>query len=472
MNPLTWAVAQSATLLARAGVIDEVRGRRIADIAWPQFAIGVARMSQRTADFVMVGIAIGPAAIAGLGFAFAYWSIARSVGFSLTHGGMTFMAQRFGAGDPEGLDLAFKQTLWLELALAACFTALFVGAAGELIALFGAAPEALAHGTIYLQVVAIGLVFGVMNQLAASALISANDAWTPMHIRAGGAVLNILLNAALIFGFGLGVFGAALGTVIATAAVWVVFAYGLVRGRLPGYGPLPIRISLTRPYFDRTLTAQIAEVGIPLIGHRVVSRLAQFPMLLIVAEFGTVIVAAYVASREVRSLANTPGWGFNAAGRSLAGQALGADDEEEAGRYGWDTLRFSVAVYAVVAVGMFIFAGPIASVFSDDPAAIAATVPFVAVMAVSLLGMGVEESAAGVLSGGGDTRWPLYARLIGLYVVMIPVASLGLVTPLGLVALYLAVTAETVVPAVITFWRFASGKWIAVSRRYRHTPSD
>jgi len=77
-----------------------------------------------------------------------------------------------------------------------------------------------------------------------------------------------------------------------------------------------------------------------------------------------------------------------------------------------------------------------------------------------------------VISAGGDTRWPLYGRLVGLYGLMIPIAALGLLTPIGVPALYVAITAETVVPALITVHRFRTGKWKLVSRRYRGVAGD
>ncbi len=471
MSRAKQVVAATAVALARLGLIDEARGRRIADIAWPRIITGLARTSQRTADFVMVGIAIGPAAIAGMGFAVAYWAIAIGIGFSMANGGMTFISQRFGADDPVGLDLAFKQTLWLELALAGAIMVAYVGFATPLIELLGAAPTSVRYGSTYLSVVALGAAFEVTNMLAARTFVSANDAWTPMVLRAGGAAANILLNAVFIFGLGLGVFGAAAGTVLATAVVTLVFAAGMLRGSLPGVGALPFSISLRGPYLDRRLLGQIVDVGAPLVLRQVVSRAAQFFMLAIVANFGTIVVAAYVASREVRAVMNAPAWGFGTAARSVVGQELGRGDEAGALAYGRDLVRFAGAVYLVMATLMLVFAEPIAVFFTDDPAAIAATVPFVMVMAVSLLGLGIDDSAAGILSAGGDTRWPLYARLLGLYAFMIPIAYLGVVTPLGILALYLAITAETVVPAVITFYRYLSGTWISVSRRYRDRPA-
>lgn len=471
-NVVKAAIAYTAVGLARLGLIDEARGRRIADLSWPRVVTGLARKSQTTADLAMVGLAVGPAAIAGVGFAMAYVGVAVAIGFSLANGAMTFLSQRFGADDADGVDLAFKQVLWVELVLAVVLTATFVAFAEPLVRLLGAGPDAVAHGAVYLRVIALALLFELPVKVASRALLSANDAWSPMVVRATGAVGNVLLNVFFIFGLDLGVLGAALGTVLATVAVFVAFAVGLVRGRLPVVGELPVRISVAPPYVDLALGKQILEVGVPLMGKQFVSRGSHFAMLAIVASFGTVAVAAYAVAREIRNLMNTPAWGFNTAARSLIGQELGADDEHGADAYGRDILRFTAAVYALMSVLMFAFAAEIASLFTSDPQAIAAAVPFITVMAVSLLGLGIDEAASGIIGGAGDTRWPLYARLVGLYAFMLPIAYLGTVTQLGYVALYLAITAETVVPAAVTFYRFQTGRWKSVSRRYRLSTSD
>jgi Na+-driven multidrug efflux pump len=54
-----------------------------------------------------------------------------------------------------------------------------------------------------------------------------------------------------------------------------------------------------------------------------------------------------------------------------------------------------------------------------------------------------------------------------MYAVALPVAALGLVTPLGVTAVYAALVLETFVPAAVTYWRYRAGTWKAVSREYR-----
>lgn len=465
-------VSYSAVALARLGLIDEERGKRIADLAWPRVAYGLARKSQTTADLAMVGWAIGPAAIAGLGFAFAFWQVASAVGWSFASGTMAFFSQRIGADDQEGLDLAVKQTLWILLAATSTLAILFVVFADALIAILGAAPEPLAYAATYLQIVAASLIFNTLSQVGSRVLLSANDAWTPLGIRGVGALGNIALNAFFIFGLEMGVAGAALGTFIASASTGLILLIGILRGQLPLIGSLPVKINVGPPYIDIPLMKEILEVGTPVVGKQFVSKGANFAMLAILAYFGTIVVAAYALAREIRILMNTPAWGINTASRSLVGQELGNEDEREAEAYGWDLLRFAVVVYVFMSITMFAFAERIAPLFTSDPQAIAVAVPFIMVMAISLLGLGIDSAASGVIGAAGDTRVPLYARLVGLYVFMLPIAYLGVPTRLGLLAVYIAITAEAVVPAVITYYRFTSNRWKAVSRQYRLSTTD
>jgi Na+-driven multidrug efflux pump len=94
-------------------------------------------------------------------------------------------------------------------------------------------------------------------------------------------------------------------------------------------------------------------------------------------------------------------------------------------------------------------------------------VGFVYAACLAVVAQGVGRTMAGALDATGDTRWPFYSQALGLFAGSIPLAYLGAVTPLGLWGVYLAFFTETTVPAAINYYRFATGKWKAISRAYR-----
>jgi putative MATE family efflux protein len=353
----------------------------------------------------------------------------------------------------------------LTLPLAAAFWAFPT----ELVALIANDERTIELGAAYLRYIAFGVPFAGLNLVGSRILIGADDAWTPMVIRGGGAVANVGLNALFIFGLGLGVVGAALGTVLANVLVTTALVVGLVAGRLPGAGRFPVTVAPRGRYLDWPTIRDLVEISTPVVGRNLVWTVARFPMLAFVALFGPTVVAAYVVSRRVWGLMNTPGWGFGMAASSLVGQSLGEGEEGVAEAYGREIVSISVVTYAVAAAIVIAFARPIVLLFVSDPAdpTVPVAVALVYAAALSVVAQGVTSVVAGALDATGDTRWPFYSRVVGMFGLAIPLTYLGATTALGMVGLYLAYFAQTLVPAAINYYRFSTGKWKAISREYR-----
>lgn len=467
LNPVRAVLGLVGVALMRAGLIERERVEHSLDLACPRIVTGLARMSKSTADVAMVGIALGPAAIAGVGYAAPFWGIAFALGGGVAGGTIGLVSQRFGAGAHEELAMSVKVSAMLAVLITLPVALLYALVPGLLIELIGSGESAVAFGTDYLRIVSVGVPLAALNLVGSRTLVGADDAWTPMVLRGGGAIVNIVVNVVLIFGLEMGVVGAAIGTVVANVLVTSGFGIGLARGGLPGVGELPVRVPLSGPHLDRELLSDLREMSTPLIATNLARSGGQFPKIFIVGLFGPNVVAAYVVAMRVRGLMDVPNWGFSMASSSLVGQALGENDEHEAGAWASDIMRFSMTAYVLIAVGVLVFVDPIARVFVDDPSILPLVTTFLVVAAVSILFSGVYGGATGPLRASGDTRWPMYAQLAGLYLFTLPVAYLGAVTPLGISTLYGAIVLEMAVPAAITYYRYRSDTWKVVSRDYR-----
>lgn len=455
------------SIIHSAGIMQRHRMRPTFELAWPRVVTGLARRSQQAADIAMVGWVLGPPGIAGLAFAYAYWQIGNQVSLGLSGGTISLVAQNVGGDEHARAELAIQMSVWIAILLATPLIVVFVSFPRDLIALFGAGTETITHGATYLQVVAIALVFEYFNKIGSRAFGGIGDTFTPMIIRGGGAVLNIALNAVFILGLGLGAAGAALGTVIATISVTIAFAWGFFGRQYPVGATPPVRFRIRGRHWNTELASQLIRVSAPLVLRKLATSLVLFPLLAIAAVFGTAVVAALEVSRQVRGLMNTLNWGFSIASSTLVGQELGDGNEAEAAGYGWDIIRASFVLYLILAALVVVFAEPIASVFVSDADGLGVATTFVAVGALSAVGLGIDGSALGALRGGGDTRWPFYGRLLGLYLCAVPIAFVGVVTPLGIAGLYLALLFETFVPGLVNVFRFRTNEWKSISREFR-----
>ncbi len=472
MDPLKRIGRRIASFLSRVGVIERHRIKPTVDLAWPRVVTGIARRSKQVADIAMVGWVLGPPGIAGLAFAYAYWQIGNQLSLGLSGGTISLVSQNYGGGEKARAELAIKMSVWLAILLSLPMIAVFYVFSTDLIRLLGAAPETVTHGGIYLQIVAIALTFEYLNKIGSRAFAGIGDTFTPMMIRGGGAIVNILLNAVFILWLGLGAAGAALGTVIATMLITAGLAWGFLGRQYPIGTVPPVRFEFRGPHWETELGRQLLVISTPLILRRLATSVVVFPLLAIAAVFGTVVVAALEVSRQVRGLMNSLNWGFSLASSTLVGQELGRGNEAEAEAYGWGIVRLAVLSYVILAAVVVVLAEPIARVFVAEPEALDLATVFVVVGAVSAVGLGLDGSANGALRGGGDTRWPFYGRVIGLYVFAVPVAYLGIVTPIGIVGLYLALLVETFVPGVINLYRFRMNRWKAISRQFRPGATD
>lgn len=468
-NPARLTILAIGLVLARLGLVDAKNVRRTTDLAWPRIVTGIARMSKNAVDVAFVGIAIGPAAIAGVGFAAPFWGMAFSLGGGFAGGTIALVSQRYGAKAYEEMGQAIRSSVALVLLVSLPVAAVFWLFPSELVSLMTGDERIIELGARYLHIISFGVPLAAVNLVGSRIYIGADDAWTPMVIRAGGAVTNIVLSAVFVFQFGMGVAGAAWGTLLSNVVVTVVFTVGVVAGRLPGMGELPVKVDPFGKYLDVETLRQVVRIGLPVVGRNMVWTVAKFPMLAIVAMFGPSVAAAYVISRRIWGLMNTPGWGFGLASSSLVGQELGAGDEGSAETYARDVVLFSVATYVVAAAIVFAFARPIVLSFVSDPndPSVPYAITLVYVSCFAILAQGVNGAVAGPLDASGDTRWPFMAQAVGMFLCSIPLAYLGTATPLALGGLYLSYVAETTVPAILNYYRFSTGRWKIISRQFR-----
>ncbi|MFY4811165.1 MATE family efflux transporter [Haloarcula argentinensis] len=477
-GPLRRLLTAFPALLASAGLVDREKATAATDLAAPVMVTGGLRILLRLADFLMVGLALGDAAIAGLELGFQYYFVGFGLSLAVSSGTISVVSRLQGADQPERANLAVKQSLWLALLVSLPLSALCWRYPELLVGILTDDAATIRFGATYLAIVMLSLAPRFWSMVAARALAGSADTRTPMYVRLLTLPTNVALNAVLIFGVGpfpeLGIAGAAWGTAIANTLAAVIFLGLLLSGRYV----VTLRPGGTQ--FSVGLMREIVRVALPLSGMRLLQTFARFPFLFILGVLGTPTLAAYAIGRRVMLLALMPAWGYATAASTLVGQSLGAGDEGEATAYGWQTLRVALAVQLVAAVLLVVFARPIVALFGTAYPDLAAA--FVRVFGLLVAGFSISRTMRGSLRGAGDTRWPLYGTVLGGYCYRLPVAALALpssflvtvpvldiaVSPglgLGLPVIFAALVGDFYLKAAVNAGRFWSGGWRAVAKR-------
>ncbi|HOO78615.1 MAG TPA: MATE family efflux transporter [bacterium] len=177
-----------------------------------------------------------------------------------------------------------------------------------------------------------------------------------------------------------------------------------------------------------------------------------------------VSLAASNVLLTILSFSFMPGVGIGIAGATLIGQSLGARKYAAARSYGWGSARFGMGFTGLVGLGFIVFAGPIISVFTDDPGVADLAYWPLIVLGLTQVFLGAGTVLSQCLDGAGDTHWVMRAELLIYWLFLIPAAYLAtVVMGWGIVGGWAAFGVMTVVYSLTMALKFSTEKWMKIA---------
>jgi MATE family multidrug resistance protein len=206
---------------------------------------------------------------------------------------------------------------------------------------------------------------------------------------------------------------------------------------------------------DLPLVRRILCLGAP-TGLQLVAETGAFAAACLFAgRMGAPAAAAHHIALSFASLSFMLGLGVRAATAVRVGRHVGAGQTPLARRAGLLGVGLSVSAMAVTGVLYYRFSQELGRVFTDDGTVLPVAAQLLTVVALFQLSDGTQVAAAGALRGTGDTKTPLYANLLGYYVLGLPLASwLGFSRNFGPKGVWWELSAGLAVVAIWLFFRF------------------
>ena len=200
--------------------------RLLVRLAIPTITAQIVNMLYNIVDRIYIGHIPGEGALAltGLGLCFPVLMLVTAFSSLIGMGGAPQASIKMGQQDSESAEKILGNCFTMLMALAVALTVIFRLNGQRLLFLFGASEDTIGYALDYLNIYILGTV-SVMFSLGLSAFIT-TPGFTKISMLTVviGAAVNIVLDPIFIFGFGMGVQGAALATIIAqtVSAVWVL----------------------------------------------------------------------------------------------------------------------------------------------------------------------------------------------------------------------------------------------------------
>ncbi|MDR1490023.1 MAG: MATE family efflux transporter [Desulfovibrio sp.] len=374
----------------------------------------------------------------------------------------TLIAQYAGAGRPERISCALWQGIWLSLAGALLLAFSCLGA-GALFSWMGHGPEVAAEEEAYFSILNLGGVFFLLNSALGGFFVGMGTTRPVLLVNFAGALLNIPLDYALIFGWAffpeLGIKGAALATVAGWALSSLIFAVLILKSA----SHLDI-LGNWKP--DRDMFLRLLRFGAPSGANLLVDMLAFTWFIMEVGKLGLAELAASNIAVSINMLIFMPMLGLTLAVSTLTGNAMGKGRPEDAFLIAGNAMRLSLSYMLPVAACCVLFGGALMDIFrpTDGGTAYAGIRETGIMLLYYVAAYSLVDSCnivyMGALKGAGDTFAVLLILCFAaLFCLILPITLLKIFGLTSLHSLWMIFTAYVVALALTARWRFLRGKW-------------
>ena len=398
----------------------------IITLAWPTMLQELLQTAVQYIDTAMVGT-LGTAATAAVGATTTINWLVNSTVSAVGIGFLALISQAYGAGDKGLAKRASSQAVLLTIISGVLFTALCLGLSSFVPIWMQVEPEIRNMAAMYFFILYSPMLFRAAIIIFGTVLRAVGDTKTPMIVGLFVNIINVILNFLLIyptrvvelFGFKLTRFGAGWGVLGAAAASAIAFVFGGIAITVRYFKHPEVSPKGQSFKFDMSILKPCFRVALPNALQRFGTCMGYVAFAAMVNSLGEVSTAAHTIANTVESAFYIPGYGMQAAAATLAGNALGAEDQGRIRALCRMLIIIEVVLMIISGGLLFIFAPKMMTLFSKDSLVIALGTTVLRMVALSEPFFGVSIIVEGMMQGMGKTVMPFIANILGMWGVRI-----------------------------------------------------
>lgn len=337
---------------------------------------------------------------------------------------VSLISQSYGKGNKERLSLCIEQTFVFKALVAVIAGVIFSILLKPLLGFFTQDPEvqsaAMSYG--YLRIFFLPIMFS--SYTVNTALRCVGDAKRPMKIMMMAALMNLILDPFLMFdivpgtslhGLGLGVFGAALATVLTVSCA---FLYGFT---LILSGKTKVHIRWRKLFkLNWEIDKKLLLIGLPNGMEVLLRNMVGIFTLKLITGYGTSAVAAMGIGGRLFEFTFMPLVGLAMAGSTIVGQCLGEENIDRAKLTAKLAGAYGALIMSIAAIIVYVFPQQLLHLFINDAEVIAIGVDMLRITMPGFIFAGVLMGLGSVFSGSGHNTPYLISSFVGRWGVQIP----------------------------------------------------
>jgi len=436
------------TKASKVNVLEGNITKGLIKLAIPIMATSFLQMAYNLIDMIWIG-KIGSQSVAAVGTAGFFMWLGMAFVIMPKIGAEVLVSQAIGRGDLQGAKKNARSALQLVLVFGIFYSIILIVFNKFFIGFFNIDDFLVVSlGRQYLKVIGLGIVFAFLNPVFTAIYNGYGNSDTPFKINAIGLLINIVLDPILIFGFNLGVLGAAIATVTGQMTVSIIFISKIKYGDdIFEEFNLFKEVSLKR-------IKRIVKLGIPVSLRSGLFTLIAMVVARLIASWGPVPIAVQKIGSQIEALSWMTSEGFATATSAFVGQNYGANKYERVKKTYFHSIYIMTAIGLFVSVLLFVFPKQIFSIFITEPEALKEGVIYLRILSISQVFMAIEITTSGAFNGLSKTGYPS-AMSIGFNLLRIPGAMfLSSAALLGLSGIWWAISLTSVMKGIAAFLGF------------------
>ena len=417
-------------------------------------------MTVGMADTIMVATA-GEAAVSGISLVDSINLLLIQVFAALSTGGTVVVSQYLGRRDADNADRSAKQLLHSATLMALILMAIaLIFRRGLLTAIFGHIDAAVMDNALdYFLYTSLAYPFMAVYNAGAALFRAMGNSKVSMYVSLVVNIVNITVNAVLIYGFNMAAAGAGIGTLTSRVVAAVIMVV-LMRRRSN-----VVRIHhIWKPEWQPDLLRRILGIGIPNGMENGMFQVGKLLVAGLISTFGTAAISANAISNTIGSVVQVPGQAIGLGLVAVVGQCMGARQDDQAVYFSRRLLLVAYLSVGPLSALMFLLAGPLVSLFGLSAAATAAAIEILRWFAVfNIFIYPIAFVLPNALRGAGDAKFTMAVSMFSMWAFRIGCSYLFcMVFELNLLGVWLAMFVDWIVRASIFVTRFQRGRWKSI----------
>lgn len=312
------------------------------------------------ADTAFVG-QLGTSASGAVGVVFGFMAILQAIGFLFGQGAGSILSRKLGGQDREAASVTASTGLFCAVSLAlinAVFSGVFLD---KVVRILGSTETIAPYAKAYISYIIFASPFMVSGFCLNAILRFEGKAFLGMIGLMTGAILNIIGDPILIFGFGMGIAGAGLATCVSQIISFCILFSMFIRGKTQS------KLALKYIRCDFRLIGDIVGTGLPSLLRQGLNSVVVIVLNMEAAAYGDAAIAAMSIVSRIIYFVFSVSLGLGQGFQPVSGFNYGAKKYRrvrEAYRF---TFIASQIIMTVMVLVVFLMSGRMISIFQSDP---------------------------------------------------------------------------------------------------------